>query len=249
MPKPTMEGHATMKCPIYSMTCKLFYFIILTICCIGEKGDTLDLMQNCKWVSIWGSVSLYGVLALQRATLALVGWALKAMGLCHSREYFMDPQHHSLIACVSPFGRGWCTWFTMPSRLHTFIIHLADDLGSRWAPQRAYDIILALIDGLQAFFIYLETHKDVLVPLTATWVHHKDLLRNKGPTPCPLSLKSILTSWHILDFIRPPQSPDDSLYWSFSSLERLIIMLLTYLGGLVTKECYYCTLFYYLGLK
>ena len=73
MPKPTMEGHATMKCPIGSMTCKLFYLIILMICCIGGQGDALDLMQDCKWVFVLGLVTLYRVLALQRATLALVG--------------------------------------------------------------------------------------------------------------------------------------------------------------------------------
>ena len=64
MPKPNMEGHVTMKCPIDSMTCKLFYLIILMIFCIGGKGDALDLMQDCRWVSIWGLVSLYGLLAL-----------------------------------------------------------------------------------------------------------------------------------------------------------------------------------------
>ena len=54
MPKPTMEGHATMKCPIGSMTCKLFYLIILMIRCIGGQGDALDLMQDCMWILIWG---------------------------------------------------------------------------------------------------------------------------------------------------------------------------------------------------
>ena len=73
MPKPIMEGHITMKCPIDSMICKLFCLIILMIICIEGQGDTLDLMQDCRWVSIWGLVSLYGVLTLQRDTLALVG--------------------------------------------------------------------------------------------------------------------------------------------------------------------------------
>ena len=73
MPKATMEGHATMKCPIGSMTCKLFYLIIQMICCIGGQGHTLDFMQDFRWVSIWGLVSLYGVLTFQRATMALVG--------------------------------------------------------------------------------------------------------------------------------------------------------------------------------
>ena len=68
-----MEGHATMKCPIDPMTCKFYYLIILMICCIGGQGDTLDLMQDCRWFFIWGLVSLYEVLALQRATLELVG--------------------------------------------------------------------------------------------------------------------------------------------------------------------------------
>ena len=63
MLKPAMEGHATMKCPIDSMTCKLFYLIIMMIFCIGGQGDALDLMQDCRWISTWGLVSLYGVLA------------------------------------------------------------------------------------------------------------------------------------------------------------------------------------------
>ena len=73
MPKATMEGHATMKCPIGSMTCKLFYLIILIIGHIGGQGDAFDLMQDCRRIFIWGLVSLYGAVALQRATLALVG--------------------------------------------------------------------------------------------------------------------------------------------------------------------------------
>ena len=52
MPKPTMEGHATMNCPLDSMICKLFYLIILMIGCIGGQGDALELMQDCKWISI-----------------------------------------------------------------------------------------------------------------------------------------------------------------------------------------------------
>ena len=64
MPKPTMEGHATMKCPFDSMIHKLFYLITLMICCIGGKGNALDIMQDCKWVSILGLVSLSGVLSL-----------------------------------------------------------------------------------------------------------------------------------------------------------------------------------------
>ena len=73
MPNPTMEGHTTIKCLTGSMTCKLFYLIILMIFCIRGKGDALDLMQDCRWIPIWGLVSLYAVLAFQRATLALVG--------------------------------------------------------------------------------------------------------------------------------------------------------------------------------
>jgi len=48
-----MEGHATMKCPIDSMICKLFYLIIIFICCIGGEGDALYLMKDCRWVLIW----------------------------------------------------------------------------------------------------------------------------------------------------------------------------------------------------
>lgn len=64
MPKPAMEGHATMKCHIDSMTCKMFYLIILMIFFIGGQGDALDLIQDYKSVPFWGLVSLYGVLAL-----------------------------------------------------------------------------------------------------------------------------------------------------------------------------------------
>jgi len=73
MLKPTMEGNSAMKYPIGSMTCKFFYLIILMLFFIVGKHDTLDLMQDYGWVSIWGLVSLYGVLALKRATLELVG--------------------------------------------------------------------------------------------------------------------------------------------------------------------------------
>ena len=52
MLKPTMEGHAIVKCPIGSMTCKLFYLIILMKFYIGGQGDALDLVQDCRWVSI-----------------------------------------------------------------------------------------------------------------------------------------------------------------------------------------------------
>jgi len=61
------------------------------ICCVGGQGDAFDLMQDCRCIAIWGLVVLYEVLALQRAALALVGGALRAMGLHHSRDYFMDP--------------------------------------------------------------------------------------------------------------------------------------------------------------
>ena len=64
MPKLTMEGHVTMICPIRSMTCMLFYLIIMMTFYIGEQGDALDLIQDCRWASIWGLVSLYKVLAL-----------------------------------------------------------------------------------------------------------------------------------------------------------------------------------------
>ena len=72
MLKPTTEGHATMKRPFDSMICKLFYLITLMLCCIVMQGEALNLMQDCRWVSIWGLVSLYGVQALQKVTLALV---------------------------------------------------------------------------------------------------------------------------------------------------------------------------------
>lgn len=175
------------------------------ICCIGGQGDALDLVQHCRWVSTWGLVSLYRVLALQRATFALVGWELRAMGLRHSRDYFMDPQHRSMIAHVPPFEWGWCTWFTIPTVPHTCTIHLACVLRSRWGcvslqetKGRANVIILALTDGLQEFSIHLETHEDILVPphpLRSTIVICLD---NKGPTPYPLCLRSILASWHTL---------------------------------------------------
>jgi len=73
MPKTTMEGHATMNYLIDPMTYKLFYLITLMNCCIGRQGDTLDFMQDCRWLSIWGLVFLYRVLALQMSTLAPVG--------------------------------------------------------------------------------------------------------------------------------------------------------------------------------
>ena len=72
-------------------------------------------------------------------------------------------------------------------------------------------------------------------------------LENKGPTACPLCLRSILTSRQTLDFIRPPQRPNDSLYWSFGPLERLIHVLLGYLVGLSRKILLLCTSFYFKG--
>ena len=100
---------------------------------------------------------------------------------------------------------------------------------------RAYVIILALTDGLQALSIHLETHEDVLVPPHPLGSTTGSCLENKGPTPCPLCLESISTSWHPLDFIRPPQRPNYSIYWSFDPLERLLHVLLSYLVGLSPK--------------
>ena len=37
MPKPTVEGRATMKCPIDPMTCKLYYLIILKLLYLRAK--------------------------------------------------------------------------------------------------------------------------------------------------------------------------------------------------------------------
>ena len=145
----------------------------------------------------------------------------------------------------------------MPIRLHTCTIHLADVPGSKWGfvllqpagdKGKAYVITLALTDALQALSIHFETHEDVLVPPHPLGSTIGSWLENKGPTPCPLCLEPVFSPWHTLDFIRP-QSPNDSCYWSFYPLERLILMLLSYLGGIVTKGCYYCTLFYYFGLN
>lgn len=112
---------------------------------------------------------------------------------------------------------------------------------------KTYIIILSLIDSLQAFSIHLETHEDILVsphPLGSTT---GSCLENKGPTHCPLCLESISTSWHPLDFIRPPQRSNYSFYWRFKPLERLILMLLSHLVCLSPKVLLLCTSFYFRG--
>jgi len=99
---------------------------------------------------------------------------------------------------------------------------------------RTYVIILALAEGVQASLIHLETHDDILYGPTPTWGHYKFLLgKNKVPTPYPLCLESISTSWDPLGFIRPAKRPNDSLCSSFNPLERLLIMLLSSLVGLL----------------
>ena len=74
MPKPTMEGHATMTCPIDFMVCKLFYLIMLMSFVLEGKGMHWILCRIASGSPFGGlvSVSLYRVLALQRATWALI---------------------------------------------------------------------------------------------------------------------------------------------------------------------------------
>ena len=176
------------------------------ICCIGGQGEALDLMQDCRRISFWGLVCFYGALSLERATLALVGWALRAMGLHHSRYYFMDPQQCSLIAPIPPLGWGWCTWFTMSSRLHICTIHLAD-------VPRSIGLFPAVEAGLTSSFQPLQMiyrhFQSTWIPMRISLCPSHPLggitgicLENKGPTPCPLCLRSILKSCHTLYFIR-----------------------------------------------
>ena len=76
MPKPTMKGHANMNCPLDSMIFKLFYLITLMTCCIVGKGEALDHMHDCKWVSIlgfglliWGLSPLEGHIGTSRVSV------------------------------------------------------------------------------------------------------------------------------------------------------------------------------------
>jgi len=67
-------------------------------------GDTLDLIQDCRGVFILDLASLYGIQAIQRVIMALVGWALRAMGLHHSKALIATPWASSTpdIACSCP---------------------------------------------------------------------------------------------------------------------------------------------------
>ena len=67
MPKPTMEGHATMKCPIGSITCKLFYLLYWRE--RGHIGSDAGLQVDSH---LGLGLPIRGP-SLQRATLTLVG--------------------------------------------------------------------------------------------------------------------------------------------------------------------------------
>ena len=156
----------------------------------------------------------------------------------------------------------------IPSTTHWLLVfHLLDEddapsspcpIGSILEPY-TWQMILGLDEGLCHHHIPYRWFTSIIDPLgdpwgcpctpTHTWSTTRICLENKGPTPCPLCLESILSPWHILDFIRPSQWPNGSFLLLLCLLERIIFMLLSYLGGLVTKGCHYCTLFYYLGLN
>ena len=105
------------------------------------------------------------------------------MGLHHSKEFFMDPEDHWLITRVPPFGWGWCTCFTMPSRLHTCTIHLEDVPRSRGC-------LPLQREGLCHHPSPYRWSTSIFDPLgspwgcpcapTPTWEHHKFLLGKQG---------------------------------------------------------------------
>ena len=167
----------------------------------------------------------------------------------------MDPQHHSMIARVPPF---WTRMMHLDHHAQS-TPHLYHTLGKGFRVQmrmsliagdkgRAYVIILALTIGLQALLIHLETHEYVIVPSHPLGDTTRDLLGYQR-IPYSLCLESILSPWHTFNSTRPSQWPDGSLCLLFCPLERLNFLFWSYLDGLVTKGCYYCTLFYYLGLN
>ena len=118
------------------------------------------------------------------------GEVLRAMGLHHNREHFMDPQHHSLIARVPPF------WMRMMLLDHhaqptSQLYHI---LGRRSKAQmkmcltmgdkgRAYVIIPTLTAGIQALLIHFETHEDVMLPPHPLGDTTLDLLKYQGVIP------------------------------------------------------------------
>ena len=104
MPKPTMEGHAIMKCPLvvhgfYALSSNYFNDLLFWKVrgCIGSYA-------RLQMVSILGLVSLYGVLILHRDILAHVGCVSRAMGLHNGRNHSMDPYRGSEIVRDPPFG-------------------------------------------------------------------------------------------------------------------------------------------------
>lgn len=104
----------------------------------------------------------------------------------------------------------------------------------------AYVIILVLRYGLQELLIHLETCEDVLVlpyPLGSTT---NDLLGEQGNN----HLFTIFGVFSLilvhLESIRHPQWPKDSSYSLFFPLERLFLILLSYLGGIVKVMSLLC---------
>jgi len=183
-------------------------------------------------VSIWGLVSLYGVLIPQTATMAHVGWALRAMGLHNNKIHSMDPHIHSEIARGSPIGWEGCTWSIMPSRPQIYTIHLADDPRlPRWCGI-TYTIILALEGDLQASSICLETHEDTCVPPHVIW---STTGYYKGRTPCPLLLRVLFFIVAPMDLIRPLRGTYDMHRLLFDILRGLLFHLWASLVGLSPK--------------
>ena len=132
-----MERHATMKCPLGSMICKLIYSIVPMICCTRRWGDALDLIRDYRWVQ-----------AFQRVILP---WAST---ITESRlPHHGSLQHLTLLARFPFIWRWWCTWTTFPNWPHICTGHLAANLGPRWAFSSLGETwegmchLLSLIDG------------------------------------------------------------------------------------------------------
>lgn len=95
-------------CPWFVFSFTRFYWWIVVLEARGRIGSYVGLQM----VSPLGLLSLYGVLTLQRATLAHLGCVSRAMGLHSSIQHSMYPQRCSDIARDSPIGWWRCTWFT-----------------------------------------------------------------------------------------------------------------------------------------
>lgn len=99
-------------------------------------------------------------------------------------------QFHSWLNCVPPIGQWWCTWTTLPSRLHYWTTPLAANPGPRWGCISLRETMGALASFLQplkmgymlVWFIW-RPMRMLLCPHSHLWAPQVICSDIKGPHP------------------------------------------------------------------